>query len=294
VVIVSTGVLTLWWRNSTLPGMKRVDVRCPAFAVRLLAFLCLMHGPAALAQARTVPELDALQAKFDAAVQSTAQGPYQTKVDHLNQRSMLTLDQAIRTAQQGGALDDVLAYQGDKARLQKGEPLPDADTSPVSGVKGFRKMYQSSLAKIVEERDSRMKPLWEAHDRALAALVQSLTKAGRIEDAAFVGARRAALLSDAVGTEQFKGTWDVRYTRVSGIRRYRINGTGKLDLLSGERVQTTVQITKKGGDYMIDFNEGKLERLSMKDGKLIVEHYNPASLYPTQKPSHLGAGTKVD
>jgi hypothetical protein len=94
---------------------------------------------------------------------------------------------------------------------------------------------------------------------------------------------------------RFKGHWLVPFsTRL--LREYVIDAKGNVDYLregtvangkvvSAREVKRSAKVTKQGADYLLDFEDGTLERLSMKGGNLVVEHYEPKTLYPKGRPS---------
>jgi hypothetical protein len=72
-------------------------------------------------------------------------------------------------------------------------------------------------------------------------------------------------------------------------RSYTIDANGQVQF-PGERKQG--QLTSDGADVVIDFKDGKIERLKIEDGKLLVEHFNPKSDYPDRVGAR-GMGVKV-
>ena len=52
------------------------------------------------------------------------------------------------------------------------------------------------------------------------------------------------------------------------------------------------RIIRRRGDYLLDFGDGKVERLSLQPA-IVVEHFDPQTLYPNGNPTLEGAGTMV-
>jgi outer membrane biosynthesis protein TonB len=95
---------------------------------------------------------------------------------------------------------------------------------------------------------------------------------------------------------RFKGRWLVPFANrtlreysidnkgnVEYVRESTVNAAGKV--VNPREVNRSTKVIKKDTDYLIDFDDGTLERLSTKNGILIVEHYDPKALYPKGRPS---------
>jgi hypothetical protein len=61
------------------------------------------------------------------------------------------------------------------------------------------------------------------------------------------------------------------------MRNYVINRDG----VNFENKKGKLSISANG-DILLDFNDNKIERLSIKDGKLMVDHFDPKSSYPNK------------
>jgi hypothetical protein len=95
---------------------------------------------------------------------------------------------------------------------------------------------------------------------------------------------------------RFKGRWLVPFANRS-LREYIIDAKGNVDyarenfvdgngkVVNPREVNRAAKVFKQGNDYMLDFDDGTLERLSLKNGILVVEHYDPKALYPKGRPS---------
>jgi hypothetical protein len=259
---------------------------CIALALALAALI--VNGGSA-----PVPELEQMHMKYDAEVQEKAEQPFTAAVLKLNQSYSATLEKELLSAQRAGKLNNVLEIQTEKALAEKAEPIPPQNDAEIpGGVKALRASYNVSLSLLVSERNKRFQPITSAYSKSLAVLVTSLTKAGRIEDAKLVEERRAAIEVKAE-CRKFEGTWDVLYRSVGTSRRYRFNSVGKVEWLEGGRVKAATDVFKKGSDLMLDWNDGKFERVSSKGDKLIVEHFNPGTRYPKAGPNTVGTGEKL-
>lgn len=77
------------------------------------------------------------------------------------------------------------------------------------------------------------------------------------------------------GLWMFAGTWSVTYSNGVG-RRYVIDKEG-IAAYGDRRGRLSI----KDGNTVLDFGDGKLERLLLVSGRLRIEHFNPASSYPS-------------
>jgi hypothetical protein len=95
---------------------------------------------------------------------------------------------------------------------------------------------------------------------------------------------------------RFKGRWLVPYpNRV--LREYVIDAKGNVEFLregtvdakgkviNPREVKRSAKVIKQGNDYLLDFEDGALERLYMKGGNLVVERFEPKARYPKGRPS---------
>jgi hypothetical protein len=78
------------------------------------------------------------------------------------------------------------------------------------------------------------------------------------------------------GLGKFEGVWIIHYTNGTG-RRYVIDSAGTVKY--GSQIAT---LKVKDGEVLLDFSDGKLERLTLGNQGLHIEHFNPANLYPTK------------
>jgi serine/threonine-protein kinase len=102
---------------------------------------------------------------------------------------------------------------------------------------------------------------------------------------------------------RFKGRWIVPYpNRV--VREYNIDAKGKVEhvaegtldsrnrLINVRQINRTANVTRQGNDYLLDLDDGRLERLSLKGGRLIVEHYDPKESYPKGRPKFVATAVR--
>lgn len=98
----------------------------------------------------------------------------------------------------------------------------------------------------------------------------------------------------AAAAARLAGTWKITYTN-GDSRTYVITADGAASFLSFDaegRVYGTnkKKLLLKGGDVLVEFQEGAIERLKLAGGKLQVEHFNPKAQYPRGQPAAKGTG----
>lgn len=87
----------------------------------------------------------------------------------------------------------------------------------------------------------------------------------------------------------YEGVWLIKYSNAA-CRVYLIDHKGAVAFPS-ENLKG--QLATKKNEVLLDFADGRIERINLADGKLVVEHFAPASNYPTKKPD-TATGTKLE
>jgi serine/threonine protein kinase len=99
---------------------------------------------------------------------------------------------------------------------------------------------------------------------------------------------------------KFKGRWIILYPN-HVVREYVIDAKGNVQnvaegnwdakgkIFNTHDMKRSGKIRKENNDFLVSIGDGELERLRLKDGKLLVDHYNPASRYPGQNPNMVAA-----
>lgn len=82
-----------------------------------------------------------------------------------------------------------------------------------------------------------------------------------------------------------EGLWEVKYSN-GNTRTYAIANTGEV-LFVEEGLAG--QIYLNGNDFLLEFNDGKIERLTLQP-TLKLEHFDPKTTYPLGAPAATGAG----
>ncbi|MCI0359640.1 MAG: hypothetical protein L0211_14280 [Planctomycetaceae bacterium] len=76
------------------------------------------------------------------------------------------------------------------------------------------------------------------------------------------------------------GSWKIAYAN-GAVRRYTIEEEGSVVFVEEQRRGT---LAKRDRDVVLDFGDGKLERLGLVNETLLIEHFNPATSYPAGEP----------
>jgi hypothetical protein len=84
----------------------------------------------------------------------------------------------------------------------------------------------------------------------------------------------------------YEGTWILAYQKGNG-RRYVIDAEGNVSW--GPR---RARLTGRGADLILDFGDGKLERVRLAGRRLQVEHFDPATSFP-RKPTQSAVGDRI-
>lgn len=149
------------------------------------------------------------------------------------------------------------------------------------------------IANLKKQFQADMEPVRKKYRTRLESLQKELTRKGDLDGALAVktelesiGAPEKPASKNPVS---LKGYWTVTYTPSGNVRKYSIREDGRVEMV-GEKLFG--QITKNGDDWLLDFNDGKLERLAIKD-VLFIEHFDPKTAYAAgDKPRQTATGDK--
>lgn len=136
------------------------------------------------------------------------------------------------------------------------------------------------IANLKKQFQADMEPVRKKFRTRLESLQKELTRKGDLEGALAVKAELeniGAAEKPSTKPVSFKGTWEVTYTPSGNVRTYSIRDDGRVEMV-GEKLFG--QIVKNGDDYLLDFNDGKLERLAIKE-VLFIDHFDPKAGYAT-------------
>jgi hypothetical protein len=87
----------------------------------------------------------------------------------------------------------------------------------------------------------------------------------------------------------FSGRWAVRY-EIGAVREYVVHANGEVEFPAESRKG---RFLKKGDDWLVDFSDGKIERVRfLTSHEIHIEHYNPASTFGTGRPDTIAIGRR--
>ena len=110
----------------------------------------------------------------------------------------------------------------------------------------------------------------------------SLVACGRASNVTMIRLERPLL-------QFLQGTWSVTYTN-GAKRTYTIESDGGVAF---EEEQILGEFA--GGEYLLlEFDDGKLERLTPAGSRLLVEHFDPRNRFPNHPPTHIGIAVRVE
>jgi len=145
-----------------------------------------------------------------------------------------------------------------------------------------------------------LEPVNRRYADALQALLRRATSSGDLDTAVKIKAElekvaestKAGTGDTALG--RFVGTWNLSYTN-GATRVYEIEADGTVRYLqdSGREISDkTGKIALQGKDFIIDFGETYIERVSRIGDTLNLEHFAPRGSYPKDKPLFRASGKK--
>jgi hypothetical protein len=182
--------------------LQAVTQRFAAGSVLLLTLAFLPLVGSAQDQTVPVPELETLQKEYASLVQ-TVNGPYLAAVAETDKKYIARLESAQEAAQQAGKLDEALAIAVEKKAVSSGSGVPAEDDAKTPGVlRKMRATYRAEIAKLDLARARNLKPMRDDYAKELDALVTSLTKDGKLEEALIVRRFRQSLPASPVSAPQ--------------------------------------------------------------------------------------------
>ena len=170
------------------------------------------------------------------------------------------------------------------ATAQDQDRDPKKDTSQILPARSaYEAEVRAALEPIQERYAAKLKTLQadakRKGDSQLAETIAAEIEKSKSEDVASALANRSP----------FQGTWLVKYANGTA-RSYRFRPDGTVLFTEEKRIGRMVRVRS---DFLLDFGDNKLERLSLKP-QMLVEHFNPANVYLAGgRPDQLGNGEKT-
>ena len=157
--------------------------------------------------------------------------------------------------------------------------------------------YHASIDKAMDEYNAAIKRAFEKHLRKLTARQTNQAKKGnrrgakKLSDTILVLKREGPPL--IVETKirplqslmpRLKGNWVVTYTNKTQHSR---------EIHENQLVNDGDELVQENGDLLIVFPR-VIERITLIEDKLFVEHFNPCSTYPDGIPAVMGVGRRTN
>ena len=138
------------------------------------------------------PRIAQLDSGFKARYEADVENPYRSAVAALNKSYVGNgIAKARAAAQSRGSLKEVVAFDEVKARIERGEGVPDVDEPDApESLKSLRAIYRGALAKITTGRDAKAAPLYDIYLKALDAYIAELRQAEKMSEVEKVAAFR--------------------------------------------------------------------------------------------------------
>jgi hypothetical protein len=177
--------------------------------ISMLAVTCLLQlgGNDLFGQESSQPaELVSAKALFDAQLAERVSGPMASGYTQLNERYLRALENEIAREKQAGHLDMVLALEGEKKLIARGEKLPPLDPSAPPVLVKLRKIHSQESGKIETVATANRAAILAPHLKRLETLERELTRTNRIPDALKVREYRSIFTTEPAGADAVPGT----------------------------------------------------------------------------------------
>ena len=176
------------------------------YSLTIIATLGLVTA-SLFSQQTAIPEIAELQSKYDERVTLDVLRPHYLAVADLNTKFASALERAQEATQRAGSLEEALAIKTEKEAVLSGKYSPSADDAKTSAsLKTLRSTYRNALARLELDRDKKLRPLKEVYAKSLDAVILTMTKSGKLEQAMVLKKMREDLLANTVATGADAGT----------------------------------------------------------------------------------------
>ena len=166
-------------------------------AAIVIAITAIVFANSSDSQTAAIPEAAELQAKYEEKVRLDVLRPHELVVADLNAKFATALERAQETAQKAGNLDDAVVIKAEKEAALSGKYMPPQDDAKTpASLKTMRSTYRAALARLELDRDKKLRPLKDAYARSLEALMLTMTKGGKLEEAMALKKLREGLLAN--------------------------------------------------------------------------------------------------
>ncbi len=157
--------------------------------------------------------------------------------------------------------------------------------------------YRKQLKDLHAEFELKKQAALETCVKRLAALQKAYTTASDLDGALAIRLRIEALKNPpepekerkaypvGLPMAELRGAWMVEFSNKTRATR-TFHGRNQ--------VNNRARLSRKRRDLIIEHPKNVIERITLADGRLFVEHFNPKKTYPKGKLVVLGVGKKLD
>lgn len=147
--------------------------------------------------------------------------------------------------------------------LASGAACPGAEEP--AELKRARTEYEKEMEKAA-------RPIRERYVRTLTDIKKALAKKGDVDAVTLIDQEISLVV--AGGFPAFAGDWAITYDN-GAVRHYSISAQGEVAWTDYSPAKKSMLIVDRGG-YVLDFADGKIERLTPTGSSFSVEHFDPA------------------
>ncbi len=197
-------------------------------AALFTAIAVIVFANHSYSQTAAIPEVAELQAKYDEKVRLDVLRPHELVVADLNAKFATALERVQENAQKAGNLDDAISIKTEKEAVLSGKYMPPQDDAKTpASLKTMRSTYRAALARLELDRDKKLRPLKDAYAKSLEALMLTMTKGGRLEEAMALKKMREDLMANtnASGADMTADPSGKSFTNSLGMKFVQVPGT---------------------------------------------------------------------
>ena len=200
---------------------------------------------------------------------------------------LTAIDDTIKTVAGAGDLDGVKALQTSKRAFQDDGKVPDSARLRTATAE-FVRATKAAQATLEKAYDKAVKDATKGLNIDLAEAIQAEWKGTQAKS---TGTRSTEKVdSPAARTKWVAGTYKITYTPNRSERTYVVRLNGDVATTEGKVMG---QIKPSGSGLLLDFSDGRIERLTFADGRLFIEHFNPPDNLHKNFPDQVGIGEPV-
>ena len=280
-------------------NMTRVLLLCLIF---FRSVLCAQEPAKPAAKPDAAAEIKVASAPYHAAVEAVS-AEYQKWIAALDTWYLAELDKLQAARAKLGDLDGAIAIKKERERMASHSPTtPEQIQAMPAPLRTLRAGYDQGLKKSADEGARRIDTARRKYLADLEALQKRITTTGDIDKALLVKAEKdrfiaemaagpAATISQPATFARYAGVWLIRYQN-GAIRQYTIEPNGDVEWTDFNPAKKG-RITAQGNDHLLDFEDGKIERISVNGSEVRIEHFDPMAKYRDRLPGLSATVTKA-